>query len=130
MPVNKVLAVDDESDILLIVRAALQSEGIEVATAGNGEDGLALAAEFMPEVIILDVMMPGMDGFEVVQRLRENDKTRDIPVVMLTGVSDSSRIKTALDNGVSHYLVKPFEIHELLATVERAAEDDVFDISL
>lgn len=129
MPVNKVLAVDDESDILLIVRAALQSEGIEVATASNGEDGLATAAEFMPDVIILDVMMPAMDGFEVVERLRANDKTRDIPVVMLTGVSERGRVKNALDSGVSHYLVKPFEIHELLSTVERAAEDDGLDIS-
>jgi DNA-binding response OmpR family regulator len=124
MAAAKVLAVDDESDILLIVRTALESAGMDVRTASNGRDALTTADEFAPDLIVLDVMMPEMDGFEVVRHLRENEKTQDIPVVMLTGVSDSQRVKQALDSGVARYIVKPFDIEELLRTVRQVLDSD------
>ena len=119
----KILAIDDESDVLLIVRTALESEDYEVFTASNGEDGLALASEENPDLIVLDVMMPEIDGFEVLQRLKDTENTANIPVVMLTGLSDNNLIKKALDLGVRHYVVKPFEFREFIDIVHSAMED-------
>lgn len=123
-----ILAIDDESDILLIIRTALESEGYKVLTASNGPDGIASAKEAKPDLIVLDVMMPDMDGFEVLRRLRADDATLDIPVVMLTGLSDKDRIKSALDMGVSHYIVKPFELDDFLRVVGRAMSDTGIDL--
>lgn len=116
----KVLAVDDEKDVLFIVSAALKSEGYEVVTASNGFEALEAAARENPDIIVLDVMMPKMDGFETLKKLREQDGTRDIPVVMLTGLSDREKKLDAIDYGVQHYIVKPFEVHDLISTLQRA----------
>jgi len=118
-----VLAVDDESDVLLVVKTALQAEGYRVLTAPDGPDALKTAQEEKPDLILLDVMMPGMDGFEVLEKLRENEETCDIPVIMLTGLSERERIRSAIERGTKYYIVKPFEFQDLLSKVRLAIED-------
>ncbi|MFH0793095.1 MAG: response regulator [bacterium] len=117
---KKILAIDDENDVLLIIKTALKSEGYEVQTATNGLDGLALAEEFGPDLIVLDIMMPEMDGFEVLRHLKDNEKTFHVPVIMLTGLSDKAKIQDALNKGIDYYIVKPFEFHDLISKVEIA----------
>ena len=118
-----VLAVDDENDVLLIVKTALQAEGYNVVTAVDGPDALEAAAEHKPDAIILDIMMPGMDGFEVLDKLRDNSETVDIPVIMLTGLSERDRMREALERGTKYYIVKPFEFQDLISKVRVAIED-------
>jgi DNA-binding response OmpR family regulator len=117
---KRILAVDDESDVLLIIKTALQSEGFEVTTASNGPDALAIARETLPDLVMLDVMMPQMTGFDVLRELKANDATSMIPVIMLTGLSERSKIQEALASGTTYYIVKPFEFHDLLAKVNDA----------
>ncbi|MCX7020220.1 MAG: response regulator [bacterium] len=113
-----IMAVDDESDLLLIVKTALFSEGYDVVTASNGADGLEIAKQKYPDLVILDMMMPEMDGFEVLRRLREIPRMQKTPVIMLTGVSEKARIRQAIDSGIEYYIVKPFEFSELIAKVK------------
>jgi DNA-binding response OmpR family regulator len=121
----KVLAVDDECDLLLIIKTALMGEGFDVVTASNGPDALALAEDEKPDCILLDVMMPEMNGFEVLQCLRGNEKTERIPVIMLTGVSDKEKIRDALSSGIDYYIVKPFQLHDLVQKVKLAIADSL-----
>lgn len=120
---KRILAVDDESDVLLIIKTALISEGYAVTTASNGPDALALAQEQRPDLIVLDMMMPEMSGFEVLQELRSREETHSVPVIMLTGVSDKSKIRQAIDSGIDYYIVKPFEFHDLISKVRVAISD-------
>jgi len=120
---KKVLAIDDENDILLIIKSALHEEGYDVVTANNGYDGLALAEDASPDLIILDILMPEMDGFEVLQQLRENEKTARIPIVILTGMSSKDKIREALNKGIDYYIVKPFEYQDLVSKVKIAIDD-------
>ncbi len=118
----KILVVDDENDVLLILKTAL-SEEYDVKTSSNGIDALAAAEEFMPDLVILDMMMPEMDGFEVMAEMKKRDSLARIPVVFLTGVSDKEKIRRALDMGTSYYLVKPFDYNELITKVSLAIKD-------
>ena len=118
-----ILAVDDESDVLLIIKTALMSEGYRVVTATNGPDALASAEDDNPDLVILDMMMPEMSGFEVLKAMRDKPSTRAIPVIMLTGVAHKEKIREALDLGIDYYIVKPFEFHDLIAKVKIAIED-------
>jgi len=120
---RSVLAVDDENDVLLIIKTALQSEGFKVLTATNGFDGLAMAEDQDPCLILLDLMMPEMDGMEVLKKLKENDKTANIPVIILTGLSDRSKVRQALDQGTSYYIVKPFDYQDLVSKVKLALSE-------
>ena len=120
---KKILAVDDEPDVVLILRTALQTEGYDVQTAASGPDALALAREFLPDLILLDVMMPGMSGFEVLRELKNDESTAAVPVIMLTGVSERAKIKEALTTGTTYYIVKPFEFDDLLDKVRQALNE-------
>ncbi len=120
---KSVLAIDDENDVLLIIKTALQSEGYDVLTATNGFDGLAIAEDQRPSLILLDLMMPEMDGMEVLKKLKETKVTDDIPVIILTGLSDRGKIREALDKGTSYYIVKPFEYQELVSKVKLALDE-------
>jgi len=124
----KVLAIDDENDVLLIVSASIKSEGYDVVTASDGMEGLRKAKEEKPDVILLDLMMPQMDGFEVLEKLREQPETMDIPVVMLTGLSDREKIREAIEKGTQYYVVKPFEIHDLLSKIKIAYKESTQDL--
>ncbi len=120
---KKILAVDDENDVLLIIKTALISEGFDVKTAPTGSEGVAVAKEFLPDLAILDMMMPEMNGFEVLKQIREQPELKSIPVIMLTGVADKSKIREAIDVGVNYYIVKPFEFHDLISKVRLAISD-------
>lgn len=127
---NKILAIDDENDVLLIIKTALSSEGEDVITASNGFDGLALAEDEQPDLILLDLKMPEMDGMEVLEKLRDNEKTRDIPVIILTGISEKNKIREALNEGITYYIVKPFECQDLLSKINLAiknAQEETID---
>jgi DNA-binding response OmpR family regulator len=122
---KKILAVDDESDLLLIIKTALFSEGFNVVTATNGPDAIAMAQDEKPDLMSLDIMMPEMNGFEVLKHLREIEATQNIPVIMLTGLSEREKIRDALNAGIDYYIVKPFEFHDLISKVKIAlAETD------
>ncbi len=113
----KIVAVDDDPSILELVKINLEMQGHEVFTAPEGIEGFALVQQENPQLVILDVMMPGVDGYTVCQRIRKNKGTEKTPVLMLTalGVLDD-KIK-GFDVGADDYLVKPFEIPELLVRV-------------
>jgi two-component system, sensor histidine kinase and response regulator len=119
---KRILAVDDEIDVLLIVKTALQSEGYDVETVNNGKDALALAKENPPDLVLLDVMMPGLSGFDVLRELKSYEPTSTIPVIMLTGVSEKSKIQEAIMSGTDFYIVKPFDFHDLISKVSDALD--------
>lgn len=116
---KKILCVDDEMDVLLILKTAL-SEDYEVSTAGNGIDAIALVDDLRPDLVILDMMMPEMDGIQTLRELRQTEAGADVPVLFLTGVSDKEVKRQALDLGTSYYLTKPFDYNDLISKVEIA----------
>jgi len=120
---KKILAVDDENDVLLIIKTALISEGFEVRTASSGTDALAQTQDFTPDLIILDMMMPEMSGFDVLTQMRELPALKQTPVIFLTGVSDKDKIRDAINAGVTYYIIKPFEFHDLISKVKLAISD-------
>ena len=120
-PILRALVVDDSRVIRELIAVNLELEGFEVVTAGDGESALALAAELRPHVITLDVMMPRLNGFETVSRLRQDPRTAEIPVVMVTGRAQSVDVQRGEEMGVEAYLTKPFEPAELVDVVSRLA---------
>jgi DNA-binding NtrC family response regulator len=112
-----VLIVDDEPFNVDLLEQELESAGYRTLRAGNGEEALAIANETRPELILLDVMMPGIDGYETCRRLRESDLTRTIPVVFLTALKETFEKVRAFALGAADYVTKPFETEELLARV-------------
>ena len=113
-PKLKALVVDDEPNILDFIKLGLSYEGFEVKTARDGPNGLALARDSNPDVIILDVMLPGMDGLEVCQRIRAQS---DAGIVMLTARDELQDRIAGLDRGADDYVVKPFRFEELMARI-------------
>lgn len=116
---RKILAVDDEKHIVRLVQVNLERAGYEVVTANDGKEALQKVAEENPDLVVLDVMMPYMDGFEVLQNLRRNPSTRDIPVIMLTAKAQDADVFKGWQSGVDCYLTKPFNPMELLSFVKR-----------
>jgi diguanylate cyclase (GGDEF)-like protein len=113
-----VLVCDDDPDILRFVEFNLKLEGYEVATAEDGEKALAAAQELQPDLVVLDVMMPKMDGFEVCERLRNDARTKYMSIIMLTAKSLSADRVVGLTAGADDYIIKPFDPTELLARVK------------
>ena len=110
---KRILLVDDTEDILLVVSRRLTSWGYEAFTASSGEEGLKLAEEHVPDLILLDIMMPKMKGRDVCARLKADPKTAKIPVIFLTALGLADHIKAGMDLGAEDYIVKPFEPAEL-----------------
>ena len=117
---DKILAVDDELDILELVEMSLTSDGYDVVTACDGPEALIKAKADPPDLILLDLMMPGMDGFEVIERLRQDSATSDIPVIMLTAKAQADDRVQGLSAGADDYITKPFDLRELTLRVEAA----------
>ena len=113
----RILAVDDTPESLEILRVRLEANHYEVVTASDGEEGLAKAHELRPDLILLDVMMPKLDGIAVVRALKQNPELRSIPVILVTAKSDTRDVVEGLDAGGDDYLTKPFEHSALLARV-------------
>lgn len=133
---KKILAVDDEKHIVRLVQINLEKEGYQVVTANNGRQALEVVAAEKPDLIVMDVMMPEMDGFETLQKLKENVATAKIPVVMLTAKAQDADVFRGWQSGADLYLTKPFNPQELITFVKRifqnqASSDDdypVYDI--
>jgi len=113
-----ILAVDDEEMNLELLEILMVPLGYQVEKAKNGKEALEKIAERSPDIILLDVMMPGMDGFEVCRILKEDEKTRDIPVVMVTALNQIENKVTGIETGADDYLIKPFHRNELIARVK------------
>ncbi len=110
---TRILIVDDTEDILVVVSRRLKSWGYEPLTASSGEEGLEIAFENPPDLILLDVMMPRMKGREVCARLKADPKTKHIPVIFLTALGLADHVKAGMDLGAEDSIVKPFEPDEL-----------------
>jgi two-component system alkaline phosphatase synthesis response regulator PhoP len=119
---KKILAVDDERHIVRLVQVNLERAGYQVVSAFDGKEALKKVESEKPDLIVLDVMMPHMDGFEVLKRLKSDDKTRNIPVVMLTAKAQDADVFRGWASGVDCYLTKPFNPIELLTFVKRIFE--------
>lgn len=120
---HSVLIADDDELLVQLLEHKLRQQGYQVTSVGDGEAALDKAAAIKPDLIVLDGMMPGLDGFEVLRRLKENVETRHIPVVMLTARRMERDIVAALDLGAEEYIVKPFLPDELITRINRQIRD-------
>jgi two-component system alkaline phosphatase synthesis response regulator PhoP len=116
---TQVLVIDDEAPIRLLCRVNLEAEGMDVVEAGDGPSGLAAAKEHRPDVILLDVMMPGLDGWRVAEELLDDPDTLEIPIVFLTARAEFRDRARGLDIGGVDYVTKPFNPVELAPLVQR-----------
>ena len=115
----KVLVVDDEPNILRMVAQYLTTENFTVEMASSGMEALGKVDTFGPELILLDVMMPGMDGFEVLDKIKSNPEHSTTPVIMLTARDQSADVLKGYQSGATAYQVKPFDMDELLETIDK-----------
>jgi len=119
----KILVIDDEPNIVQTLQDRLEMNDYTVITAANGKEGLDKAIEHRPDIILLDVIMPIMDGHEMLEHLRKVDEGSDIAVIMLTARSQSQDIARATACGIEDYIVKPFDLSELLEKIETIIEN-------
>ena len=119
---RKILAVDDEKSIIRLIEVNLKREGYEVVTAVDGKEALHKVAVEQPDLVVLDVMMPYLDGFEVLNTMKKDPDTRDIPVIMLTARAQDADVFNGYKSGADCYLTKPFNPRELTTFVRRIFE--------
>jgi len=117
--VKKIVLAEDEPQIARLIEFKLKKEGYEVTWKENGEEALKAIKEDKPDLILLDVMMPVMDGYEVLRRVKEDENLKSIPVVMLTARAQEKDVVKGIDLGAEDYITKPFHPAELLARVKR-----------
>ena len=115
---RKVLVIDDEPGIIEIVEANLEGDGFEVISASNGKEGLAKIKSERPELVVLDVMMPEMDGWEVLRRVEQDDEIAGLPVIMLTAKAADEDYIHGLEEGAVEYITKPFYPQELVNRIK------------
>jgi DNA-binding response OmpR family regulator len=132
VPVTRVLVIDDEAPIRLLCRVNLEAEGMEVLEAADGPSGLAKARAERPDLVLLDVMMPGLDGWGVAEKLLEDDETASIPIIFLTARAEFRDRARGLDIGGVDYITKPFNpvelaplVRDLLERLERGEGDEL-----
>jgi DNA-binding response OmpR family regulator len=119
---KRILVVDDESRVLAVIRRRLESVGYEVITAQDGAEGLDKARYLNPDLILLDVILPKMDGYEVCKQLKRDESLRHIPVLMLTGRSEEGDIHQGMITGADGYVTKPFQHEYLLSRIAEALD--------
>jgi CheY-like chemotaxis protein len=119
LPKKRILICDDDPVILRLLQVNLELEGYEVLLAHHGEQAIEVANKEMPDLIILDIMMPRMDGYQTVQRLKADKPTQAIPVLFLSAKAQQSDIDKGREQGVADYLTKPFDPSDLLEVVEK-----------
>lgn len=117
---KKILVIDDEPLVVEVLKIRLKMNNYEVITASDGTEGIERAVTEKPDLIILDVVMPGLDGYQVCQKLKEDTNTKTIPVIMLTALGQSPGRKKGYSSGAQDYIFKPFDDQELLNSVEKA----------
>jgi two-component system, OmpR family, alkaline phosphatase synthesis response regulator PhoP len=130
--VTSVLVIDDEAPIRLLCRVNLEAEGMKVFEAADGPTGLEQARENTPDVVLLDVMMPGLDGWRVAEQLLQDDRTSEIPIIFLTARAEFRDRARGLDIGGVDYVTKPFNplelaplVRDLLERIERGERDEL-----
>ncbi len=111
------MVVDDEPDIVRLVSFSLKKHGFEVVVANDGLSAIAMAQEEQPDLILMDVMMPVMNGYDASRKLKENPRTSNIPIVMLSAKGQQTEIAAGLDSGAERYICKPFTPSDLVAQV-------------
>ena len=116
---KNILLVDDEQDIVETLKFVLESEGYTCFCAYNGEDGLKMAKEVKPDLMILDVMMPKINGFKISRLLKYDVKYKNIPIIMLTARTQDTDKQIGEETGADVYITKPFDLDEVVATVKR-----------
>jgi len=120
---KKVLVVDDEPDIVTLIKSRLEANGYDVVSAYNGKEGVEKAEEAQPDMILLDLMMPIMDGYEAGQKLKQNSKTKHIPIILFTAASAEEVAKKGAETiEAIDYVVKPFDDAALLFLINRIAD--------
>jgi two-component system phosphate regulon response regulator PhoB len=128
---ERILVVEDEEDIMELIRYNLAREGYRISSATTGEEGLRAAMRDKPDLVVLDLMLPGIDGIEVCRRLKADQQTRFIPVVMVTAKGEEADVVTGLELGADDYLTKPFSpkvlIARLRAVIRRREQEGVKD---
>jgi two-component system alkaline phosphatase synthesis response regulator PhoP len=129
---TRVLVIDDEAPIRLLCRVNLEAEGMEVLEAPDGPSGLDRAREEEPDIVLLDVMMPGLDGWSVAEHLLEDDRTNEIPIIFLTARAEFRDRARGLDIGGVDYVTKPFNplelaplVRDLLQRIDRGERDEL-----
>lgn len=120
---HKILIVDDEPNIVISLEFLMQQSGYEVATASDGEDALQKIAAFQPDLVLLDIMLPHLNGFEVCQRIRENSQWSRIKVIMLSAKGREIDVSKGVALGADAYVTKPFSTKDLILQVQRLLAD-------
>ena len=120
---KKILIVDDETDIIKLLSMRLKSCDYDVISASDGESGLKKAQKEKPDLIILDVLMPKMNGFEICKRLKENELTKNMPVIMLTALAQERDLAKGLKEGADCFITKPFSTVDLLCEIKLAMQE-------
>ena len=119
MAKRKILLVDDEKDLAGVIRTRLESQGYELLTAYDGKAGLDVARKENPHLIILDIMLPKIDGYNICRMLKFDEKYKNIPIIMLTARVLEADMKTGQEVGADIYMTKPFHVDELLKNIEQ-----------
>jgi DNA-binding response OmpR family regulator len=122
---KKILLVDDSNTILMMEKFILRNGPYELLTASNGEEGVQKASEQLPDLILLDVIMPRMGGFEACRLIRDCEETRSIPIIMVTTRGEAANVEAGWSNGCTDYVTKPINAIELLAKVRNFLGDEV-----
>lgn len=121
---KKILVIDDDKNLVEMLKIRLESEGFKVVSAYDGEEGLEKTMKEKPNLIILDIMLPGISGYEVCQKLKDDRKTWDIPVMMLTAKGDLESRFTSLFTGAIEYMSKPYESRVLMRNIRQMLSMD------
>ena len=122
---KKILLVDDSNTILMMEKFILRNGPYELVTAANGEEGVRKASEHLPDLILLDVIMPKMGGFEACRLIRSTEETKSIPIIMVTTRGEAANVEAGWSNGCTDYVTKPINAIELLAKVRNFLGDEV-----
>jgi len=120
---RKVVIADDEPNIVTALEFLLQRAGYDVRCAANGEEALALVESYAPDLVLIDIMMPGKSGYEVCQKMRERPEWRQIKIVMVTAKGREAEVSKGLSLGADLYVTKPFSTQELIAAIDRLLAD-------
>jgi two-component system alkaline phosphatase synthesis response regulator PhoP len=122
---KKICIIEDEKDIVRLLTYNLTKEGYDVISYDSGEEACSFVEKNKPNLILLDVMIPGLDGFDVCKKLKANPETQDIPIIMLTAKTDDTNIVTGLELGADDYITKPFSVAILIARIRTALRRNV-----
>lgn len=116
---KKILMIDDEMYIRKVMTQIFKANNYEIITSDNGIDGINIAAHYLPDLILLDLKMPEIDGIGVCKKLKENPKTKDIPILIITGYPSEDVVEPLTNLGVEHHLVKPFDSDQLFYKIDQ-----------